>query len=33
VATHEGKPVAAFGKRITFLQFSSETCSTCKQTA
>lgn len=22
-----------FGKRVTFLQFSSETCSTCKQTA
>ena len=32
-ATREGEAVRAFGKRITFLQFSSETCSTCKQTA
>lgn len=32
-ATKAGKPVSAFGRRITFLQFSSETCSTCKQTS
>ena len=32
-ATRDGQPVRAFGKRVTFLQFSSETCSTCKQTA
>lgn len=32
-AVKDGKPVVAFGKRVTFLQFSSETCSTCKQTA
>lgn len=32
-ATRDGKPVTAFGKRVTFVQFSSETCSTCKQTA
>jgi thiol-disulfide isomerase/thioredoxin len=32
-ATKAGRPVVAFGKRITFLQFSSETCSTCKQTS
>ena len=32
-ATKAGLPVTAFGKRVTFLQFSSETCSTCKQTA
>jgi len=32
-ATRDGEAVRAFGKRITFLQFSSETCSTCKQTA
>ena len=27
------KPVTKFGKRVTFLQFSSETCASCKQTA
>jgi thiol-disulfide isomerase/thioredoxin len=32
-ASKDGEPVTKFGKRITFLQFSSETCSTCKQTA
>lgn len=32
-ATKDGKPVAAFGEHTTFLQFSSETCATCKQTA
>ena len=32
-ATKAGLPVTAFGKRVTFLQVSSETCSTCKQTA
>ena len=32
-AVKDGKPVTAFGKRVTFVQFSSETCSTCKQTA
>ena len=32
-AVKNGRPVTAFGKRITFLQFSSETCSTCKQTS
>ena len=32
-ATKAGVPVTRFGKRVTFLQFSSETCSTCKQTA
>ncbi len=32
-ATKDGKPVTAFGEHTTFLQFSSETCSTCKQTA
>ncbi len=32
-ATKDGSPVKKFGKRVTFLQFSSETCSTCKQTA
>jgi thiol-disulfide isomerase/thioredoxin len=29
----DGKPVTAFGEHTTFLQFSSETCATCKQTA
>jgi thiol-disulfide isomerase/thioredoxin len=32
-ATKKGVPVTAFGDRITFLQFSSEFCSTCKSTA
>lgn len=32
-ATKNGSAVTKFGKRVTFLQFSSETCSTCKQTA
>lgn len=32
-ASKDGQPVTKFGKRVTFLQFSSETCSTCKQTA
>ncbi len=32
-ATKDGALVTKFGKRVTFLQFSSETCSTCKQTA
>ena len=32
-AVKDGKPVTAFGEHTTFLQFSSETCATCKQTA
>ncbi|MEN9957544.1 MAG: hypothetical protein RIR46_1152 [Actinomycetota bacterium] len=32
-ATKNGLPVTAFGERITFLQFSSEFCATCKSTA
>ena len=32
-ATKNGKPVTEFGEHTTFLQFSSETCATCKQTA
>jgi thiol-disulfide isomerase/thioredoxin len=32
-ATKNGKAVTKFGEHTTFLQFSSETCSTCKQTA
>lgn len=32
-ATKDGKPVTQFGEHTTFLQFSSETCATCKQTA
>jgi thiol-disulfide isomerase/thioredoxin len=32
-ATKNGQPVTAFGKNTTLLQFSSETCATCKQTA
>ena len=32
-ATKNGAPVTKFGEHTTFLQFSSETCSTCKQTA
>ena len=32
-ATKNGQPVTAFGERLTFLQFSSEFCSQCVQTA
>ena len=32
-AVKNGKPVTTFGKRVTFLQFSSEVCSACRQTA
>ncbi|MEN9749321.1 MAG: hypothetical protein RL149_399 [Actinomycetota bacterium] len=32
-ATKNGQPVSKFGKRVTFLQFSSEMCSQCAQTA
>lgn len=32
-AMKDGKPVTAFGEHTTFLQFSSEACSTCKQTS
>jgi thiol-disulfide isomerase/thioredoxin len=32
-AEKNGQPVTAFGKNTTLLQFSSETCATCKQTA
>lgn len=32
-ATKNGEPVTKFGKRVTFLQFSSEVCSQCVQTA
>jgi thiol-disulfide isomerase/thioredoxin len=32
-ATKNGKPVTSFGERVTFLQFSSEVCSQCVQTA
>ena len=32
-ATKDGKPVTEFGEHTTFLQFSSETCATCKQTS
>lgn len=32
-ATKNGQPVTKFGKRVTFLQFSSEMCSQCTQTA
>ncbi|MEY4451507.1 MAG: hypothetical protein RLZZ380_628 [Actinomycetota bacterium] len=32
-ATKNGLPVTKFGEHTTFLQFSSETCSTCKQTS
>ncbi|MEY4276150.1 MAG: hypothetical protein RIS26_613 [Actinomycetota bacterium] len=32
-ATKNGVPVTKFGEHTTFLQFSSETCSTCKHTA
>lgn len=32
-ATKDGQPVTEFGDHVTFLQFSSETCATCKQTS
>jgi thiol-disulfide isomerase/thioredoxin len=32
-AVKDGKPVLKFGERVTFLQFSSEVCSQCVQTA
>ena len=32
-ATKNGKPVTNFGKKVTFLQFSTEVCSQCRQTA
>jgi thiol-disulfide isomerase/thioredoxin len=32
-AIKDGKPVTGFGKKVTFLQFSSEMCSQCVQTA
>ena len=32
-ATKNGQPITAFGERLTFLQFSSEFCSQCVQTA
>jgi thiol-disulfide isomerase/thioredoxin len=32
-APKNGQPVTKFGEHTTFLQFSSETCATCKQTA
>ena len=32
-ATKNGQPVTGFAKRVTFLQFSSEMCSQCVQTA
>lgn len=32
-ATKNGQPVTKFGEHTTFLQFSSETCATCKQTS
>jgi thiol-disulfide isomerase/thioredoxin len=32
-AVKNGKPVLAFGERMTFLQFSTEFCSQCVQTA
>jgi thiol-disulfide isomerase/thioredoxin len=32
-AFKDGKPVTKFGERVTFLQFSSEVCSQCVQTA
>jgi thiol-disulfide isomerase/thioredoxin len=32
-AVKNGKPVTRFGKRVTFLQFSSEVCAACRQTA
>ncbi len=32
-AQKNGKPVTSFGKKATLLQFSTEVCSVCKQTA
>ena len=32
-AVKNGQPVTEFGSHTTFLQFSSETCTTCKQTS
>lgn len=32
-ATKNGKPVTQFGQKVTFLQFSSEFCTACRQTA
>jgi thiol-disulfide isomerase/thioredoxin len=32
-ATKNGKPVTKFGQKVTFLQFSSEICTACRQTA
>ena len=32
-AIKDGQPVTSFGERVTFLQFSSEVCSQCAQTA
>jgi thiol-disulfide isomerase/thioredoxin len=32
-AVKDGKPVVSFGKKVTFLQFSSEFCAACRQTA
>lgn len=32
-ASKNGQPVTKFGERVTFLQFSSEMCSQCAQTA
>ena len=32
-ATKNGVPVTQFGKKVTFLQFSSEFCTACRQTA
>ena len=32
-AFKNGQPVTKFGRRVTFLQFSSEFCTSCKQTA
>ena len=32
-ATKNGKPVVKFGEKLTLLQFSSDFCSSCKQTS
>jgi thiol-disulfide isomerase/thioredoxin len=32
-ATKNGRPVTKFGQKVTFLQFSSEFCTVCRQTA
>jgi thiol-disulfide isomerase/thioredoxin len=32
-AIKDGKPVTQFGQKVTFLQFSSEFCTACRQTA